>query len=145
MRASIRKQLRSSFGHDDNPRSRATPAAVSATSSQGSLGQFKFNSIFQQNAGSSGSPVERASTSSSQGKPTDPAIVKNVHKLGVTDLSGVLAVLRREFDKVVPTEDRSMKFERIAQVKTRLPRVVVERLTPRRSLQPCPTAHLDRS
>jgi hypothetical protein len=50
--------------------------------------------------------------------PTDPAIVNNIYKLGVTDLSGVLTVLRTEFDKLNPTDDRSMKFERIAQVKT---------------------------
>jgi hypothetical protein len=49
--------------------------------------------------------------------PTDPAIVNNIYKLGVTDLSGVLTVLRTEFDKLNPTDDRSMKFERIAQVK----------------------------
>lgn len=44
-------------------------------------------------------------------------MVSNVHKIGVTDLDGVVSVLEREFNKLKPTNDRSMKLEMIAQVR----------------------------
>lgn len=125
MRASIRRQLRSSFAQDDTPRSKPSLIPPPTPPFPGQKGQqtgpSKLDILFKQYASIIGVPADQHASSAvpsqPQMPPTDPAIVNNIYKLGVTDLSGVLTVLRTEFDKLNPTDDRSMKFERIAQVK----------------------------